>query len=172
MLFWRIYVTGNNKTYSSLQANCPNLLSHFKNNLHLFDRFSSRSLISTPTEVRREGDAPIHADRRKDRQKDTTKLTGAFRDYVNGPKNNITPKKNCLSLRITHVQLLNTEIFGGKKNLLKCSSLQNITCRLRNTIGISHTCNAAQNTTGKIGALERQIGKPLHKAAYCNWKTK
>jgi len=56
------------------------------------------------------------------------------------------------------------------KNPLKCISLQNITCRRGNTIGISHTCNAAQNTTGKNGALERQIGEPLHKAAYCNWK--
>jgi len=93
MLFWRIYVTGNNKTYLSLQAKCPIILSDFKNNLHLFDRFPSRSLISTPTEVRREGDALIHADRRKDRQKDMTKLRGAFRDYVNGPKNNNIPEK-------------------------------------------------------------------------------
>jgi len=66
MLFWRIYVTDNNKTCLSLQANCPIHLSDFKNNLDLFDRFSSKSLISTPTEVRREGDALIHADRRKE----------------------------------------------------------------------------------------------------------
>jgi hypothetical protein len=209
MHFWQIYVTANNKTYLNLQANCPILLSDFKNDLdlflisnfrrvlyvvcfllgnspasefymptfrntlsvpssypftflptglgyfqakpspvwipqlfsnlviihllayedrtdsvpkrrhikfrrrgitqkktdnylHLFDRFSSRSLTSISTEVRREGNALIHANRRKDKQNDMTKLTGAFRDYVNGPINNNTPK-NCLSLRMTHV---------------------------------------------------------------------
>lgn len=37
-------------------------------------------------EVRREGDALIHADGRKDGKNDMTKLTGPFRDYMNGPK--------------------------------------------------------------------------------------
>ena len=79
MLLWRIYVATNNKPYLDL---------HVKFHIFLSDSNQISTLpILNFMEICPAVSVLVHADGQTDERTDMTKLIGAFRDYVNAPKN-------------------------------------------------------------------------------------